>query len=76
MRPVHRLTIAAALAVLAAGSTGTALAAAEPFGTHVSMCAQELGKRAGAPAFTCTHDGMTMSFATFGAMVEHMRELH
>lgn len=76
MRPVRRLTIAAAVAVLAAGSTGTALAAEEPFGTHVAMCAQELGKRAGAPAVTCAHDGMTMSFATFGAMVQHMRELH
>jgi len=77
MRPVRRLTIAAAaLAALAAGLSGGALAAEEPFGRHVSMCAHELGQRAGAPAVTCTHDGTTMTFATFGAMVQHMRELH
>ena len=75
--PVRRLTIAVGVAAaLAAGSTGTALAAEEPFGTHVSTCAQELGKRADAPALTRSHDGMTMSFASFGAMVQHMRELH
>lgn len=77
MRPITRLTTAAvAVAALAAGVSGTAFAAGEPLGRHVSMCAQELGQRADAPAVTCTHDGMTMTFATFGAMVQDMRELH
>lgn len=76
MRPIRRLTIAAAVAALAAGVSGTAFAADEPLGRHVSMCAHELGKRADTPAVTCTHDGMTMTFATFGAMVQHMREMH
>ena len=77
MHPARRLTIAAAaLAALGAGFSGSALAADEPFGRHVSMCAHELGQRADAPAVTCTHDGATMTFATFGAMVQHMREMH
>lgn len=77
MHPIRRLTLAAvAVAALAAGVSGTAFAAHEPLGRHVSMCAQELGQRADAPVVTCTHDGMTMTFATFGAMVQHMRELH
>lgn len=76
MRPV-RLTIAVtAVAALAAGVSGNASAGEEPFGQHVSMCAHELGKRADTPAVTCTHDGMTMTFATFGAMVQHMRDMH
>ena len=75
MRPVHRLIIAAsAVAALAAGVSGNAYATEEPFGQHVSMCAQELGERADAPAVTCTHDDTTMTVATFGAMVQHMRE--
>jgi hypothetical protein len=77
MRPVYRLTIAvAAVAAFAAGVSGNAFATEEPFGRHVSMCAQELGKRADAPAVTCTHDGITMTFANFGAMVQHMHEHH
>jgi hypothetical protein len=77
MRPIRRLTIAAvAVAALAAGVSGSAFAAEEPFGQHVSMCAHELGKRADTPAVTCRHDGMTMTFATFGAMVQHMHETH
>ena len=74
-----------ATAVTAAGSLALALAggvAAAPspqgtFGQHVASCAQEhLGARDGAPAVTCTHDGMTMTFPTFGAMVQHMQEMH
>ncbi|MEP7335912.1 MAG: hypothetical protein ABI717_09040 [Actinomycetota bacterium] len=76
MRPIRRLTIAAAAAALAAGISGNALAADEPFGRHVSMCAHELGQRADAPAVACTHGGITMTFDTFGAMVQHMREHH
>lgn len=76
MRPIPRLTVAAAALALAAGVSGNALAGSEPFGQHVAMCAHELGARANAPAVTCTHDGMTMTFATFGAMVQHMRAMH
>ena len=76
MRRIRLLAIAAAVAALATGVSGTAFAAEEPFGQHVSMCAHELGKRADTPAVTCTHDGMTMTFATFGAMVQHMHEMH
>ncbi len=77
MRPIRRLTIAtAAAAALAAGVSGNAFATDEPFGQHVSMCAHELGQRANTPTVTCTHDGMRMTFANFGAMVQHMREMH
>ena len=65
---------------LALGLTGGAMAAPSPaadFGQHVASCAQEhLGQRTDAPGVTCTHDGMSMSFENFGAMVEHMRQHH
>ena len=68
MRSIRRLTIAAAAAAaLAAGVSGTASASEAPFGQDVSMCAHELGQRAAAPA--------VMTFATFGAMVQHMRDM-
>ena len=69
------LTSAAAAAV----SPGVVQAAEsdEPFGQHVSECAQtSLGKRATPPAVTCSHDGQLHVFANFGAMVQHMREHH
>lgn len=66
--------LGAAAGALALG--GNALAAPSPsadFGQHVATCAQEhLGQRDGAPAVTCTDDGMT--FPNFGAMVRHMQE--
>ena len=71
---MKRLTISAAASTVAAALAGTASAA--PFGQHVAMCAHALGARDDAPAVTCTHDGMTMTFANFGAMVEHMRAMH
>lgn len=75
MRSLQLLTIVAAAAI-AAGVTGNASAATEPFGRHVARCAHELGARADAPLVACTHDGTTMTFATFGAMVQHMRDTH
>ena len=69
-----RLPALAATAVAALALVGPA--AAEPFGQHVAMCAHQLGARAKAPEVTCTHDGMTMTFPSFGAMVEHMQEMH
>ena len=75
MHPFHRLSIAAVVVAAVAGGAAVN-ASAEPFGQHVAMCAHELGQRADAPAVTCTHDGMTMTFANFGAMVEHMRQMH
>ncbi len=76
MRSFRRLTVAAVAAAVLAGVASTNAVAANPFGQHVAMCAQGLGTRADAPAVTCTHDGMTMAFANFGAMVEHMRAMH
>ena len=69
-----RLTILVTTAAVASALTGSA--SAEPFGAHVSMCAHELGARDNPPAVTCTHDGMTMTFPTFGAMVTRMRAMH
>ena len=71
MKPL--LTLAAS-AVAALALVGTA--SAEPFGQHVAMCAHQLGARDTAPTVTCSHDGMTMTFANFGAMVQHMKEMH
>ena len=69
-----RLLALGATAVAALALVGPA--AAEPFGQHVAMCAHQLGARANAPEVTCTHDGMTMTFPNFGAMVKHMQEMH
>lgn len=71
------LTAAGALALALGGSALGAPSPSADFGQHVATCAQEhLGQREGAPSVTCTHDGMVMTFATFGAMVEHMRDHH
>ena len=71
---MKRLMIFAVSATIAAALAGAASAA--PFGLQVAACAHELGAREAAPAVTCTHGGMTMSFENFGAMVEHMRAMH
>ena len=76
MPSLRRLSIAALAAAAVAGGTAVKASAADPFGQHVAMCAHELGQRADAPTVTCTHDGMTMTFANFGVMVEHMRQMH
>ncbi len=69
------LVALAASAAVAAGFSGSALAD-NAFGQHVASCAQTaLGQRDNPPEVTCSHDGMTMTFPTFGAMVEHMRSL-
>ncbi len=78
MSRTFRLTASlVAGAALAAGSASGALAApsdSADFGQHVAACAKEhLGKRASPPAVTCTHDG---SFENFGAMVQHIKEMH
>lgn len=70
----------AAVGALALAVAGTAVAApsrSADFGRHVAACAQEhLGQRTDPPQITCTHDGMKMTFPTFGAMVRHMQEMH
>ena len=71
---MRRPIVIAATALAAAALAGTA--AAEPLGAHVAMCAHQLGGRAEAPTATCAHDGMSMTFPTFGAMVQHMCEMH
>jgi len=66
-------------AALAGGVSGNALAADDSatLGPHVAACAQEsLGQRQSPPTVTCTHNGMTMTFATFGELMEHMRSMH
>lgn len=77
-RSIPLAVVAAAAAVALAGAPA-ALASpkASEFGRHVSDCAQaHLGQRDGAPAVTCTHDGVTMTFTKFGAMVLHMKQHH
>ena len=76
MSRFNRLTIAVVAATALAGAASANAIAADPFGQHVAMCTHELGQRADAPAVTCTHDGITMTFTNFGAMVQHMREIH
>jgi len=71
------LTAAGALALALGGNTLGAPSPSADFGQHVATCAQEhLGQREGAPSVSCTHDGMTMTFPTFGAMVEHIEEMY
>jgi hypothetical protein len=76
MHTFRRCTIAAVAAVSVVGVAPASAVADEPLGQHIAMCAQQLGQRADPPAVTCTHDDMTMTFATFGEMVEHMRTMH
>ena len=78
MRSTH-LVVTLASAAVAAVAPGVAQAAetGQPFGQHVSECAQtSLGKRATSPAVTCSHDGHVHVFANFGEMVQYMREHH
>lgn len=73
MSMYRRLVFAAAALGAAATGAAASAAAAEPFGQHVSGCAQvSLGQPPDTPAVTCSHDGMTMTFDTFGEMVLHM----
>lgn len=69
-----------ATGAFAAGLAGGAAASPNPaadVGQHLATCAREhLGQRADSPSVTCTHDGMEMTFATFGEMVQHMLEHH
>ena len=74
MPTAYRLTFAAAVAA-SVFAPGVGSAAASTFGQELAMCAHELGQRTDAPAITCSHDGMTMTFANFGAMVKHMRQM-
>lgn len=67
------ILILATVTALFAATSGNALAG-EAFGTSVSACAQmHLGQRGDPPTLTCTHDGTTVTFATFGDMVRHMQ---
>ena len=67
------VVVLAAAALFFGGASGTALAGTT-FGTSVSSCAQmSLGARDNPPAITCSHNGTTMTFATFGGMVRHMQ---
>jgi hypothetical protein len=76
--PTRAAAALAPVAVLAlAGGASAAPSPAAAFGQHVAACAKEhLGQRDAPPTVTCGHDGMTMTFPTFGAMVEHIAEMH
>lgn len=77
VRATASLTSAVALALVFGGSVTAAPSPAADFGQHVAACAQEhLGQRDAPPTVTCGHDGMTMTFPNFGAMVEHIKEMH
>lgn len=68
------VAILASAAVAAVSPGAQAAETGQPFGQHVSECAQtSLGKRANPPAITCSHDGQLHVFATFGEMVQHMK---
>jgi hypothetical protein len=72
-----RLTVATITAAALAGVAATNVLAGDSLGQNISTCAHELlGQRPDPPTVTCTHDGVTMTFANFGAMVEHMRQMH
>ena len=69
--------VASAAVAAAIPAVGQAAETGQPFGQHVSECAQmSLGERANPPAITCTHDGQVHTFANFGAMVQHMHAHH
>ena len=71
--PLRFIAVIVATAGLMLGSATMALAD-DPFGQMVAMCAQmDLGQRANTPTATCVCDGQTMTFANFGAMVQHMK---
>ena len=83
MREMKRGTrLRTGLAVIAAlaGLAAAAPAAGEDksaLGRHVALCAQmHLGQRDDPPRVICEHDGHVHTFATFGAMAEHMLEGH
>ena len=75
-----RVALLASTGALALGLTGSSAAAPGPsaeLGQHIAGCAQEhLGQREAAPGVTCTHDGTSMTFDNFGALVGHMQEHH
>ena len=68
------LTTIAALAAFG-GVSGGALA--DTTGQQIATCAQmTLPPTGNAPSITCTCNGTTMTFPTFGAMVQHMLAMH
>ena len=75
MRSTH-LVVTLASAAVAAVAPGVAQAAetGQPFGQHVSECAQtSLGQRTNPPAVTCSHDGQVHVFANFCELVHHLK---
>jgi len=69
-------SLAASAAVLA-GAAPAVASGGPAFGQHVAGSARaDLGSRAAPPSVVCQMpDGTTMTFANFGAMVHHMREM-
>ena len=71
-----RLILAIATSAAIGASLGGSALADNSLGKQVAMCAHTtLAQRDNPPSVTCTHDGMTMTFANFGAMVQHMHSM-
>ena len=69
------VVVVAAVAMLA--MPGAALGDQEPFGQHVSQCAQMALPPADPPTIVCEHHGEVHTFANFGEMVLfHLQEHH
>ena len=77
---MNRAAVLAATGTAALGLAGPSAAAPAPhadLGQHIASCAQEsLGQRESPASVTCIHDDLVMSFPTFGALVQHVREMH
>jgi hypothetical protein len=68
------MAVIVAVIGLVVASPATALAA-DSFGQMVAMCAMDLGGRGDPPTVSCICNGMTMLFANFGSMVQHMKDM-
>lgn len=67
------MVLIAIASAVGADAASSAVAAERPFGAHIADWAQmSLGQRPDAPQVTRRHDGTTMTFPNFGAMVQHM----
>ena len=73
--PLRFIAVIVATTGLMVGTPATATAD-DAFGQMVAMCAQmDLGERGNPPTVTCICNGRTMTFANFGGMVRHMKDM-
>ena len=72
---LRSIAVIVATAGLVAVSPAAALAN-DSFGEMVAMCAKaHLGERPNTPTVTCVCNDRTMTFANFGTMVQHMKDM-